>query len=153
MGVIQREVEVAAEPAAVWDVLADVRRLPQVSSHTVEVRDAPERLTRQGETFTQVVQAVGRRFTSSWDVVAFEAGRLLGIEGSVGFGVRYRLTETVAPVDGGRSRLGVTIDYRLPFGPLGKVAARLGVEALAATEAEQVLQGVARLAELRSRAA
>jgi hypothetical protein len=152
MGVIDRSVEVRAEPARVWDVLVDLRRLPEVSRHTVEVKDAPERLTHAGQRFTQVVDAVGKRFESEWTVSRFEAGRTLSIEGSVGFGVRYCLTESVEPAGPGRSRLGVCIVYKLPFGPLGRVASKLGVERLAAAEAEQVLGSIAAIAEVRTAA-
>lgn len=150
VGVIERSVEVGAEPAQVWDVLVDVRRLPEVSRHTVEVKDTPGVLTHQGEQFTQVVVAVGKRFESRWTVQRFETGRVLAIEGGVGFGVRYCLTESVEPIAPGRSRLGVCITYTLPFGPLGRVASRLGVERLAAAEAEQVLASIAAIVEGRS---
>ena len=147
MGVIERSVDVRADPAALWDVMTQVRRLPEVSRHTVEVRDAPTRLTEPGERFLQVVVAAGRRFESEWTVVRFEPRRALAIEGSVGFGVRYCLTQTVEPVGPDRSRLGVCIRYKLPFGPLGRVASKLGIERLARTEAEQVLAGIAAMAE------
>lgn len=147
MGVIQRSIEVQADPADVWDVLVDVRRLPEVSRQTVEVKDAPERLTRQGERFTQVVAAVGKRFESEWTVVRFEPDRALGIEGSVGFGVRYCLTESVEPAGPGRCRLTVCIQYKLPFGPFGRMASKLGVERMAAAEAVQVVANVAAIAQ------
>lgn len=147
MGVIERSRVVRAEPAQVWDVLVDVRRLPQVSPHTVEVKNAPERLTHRGERFTQVVAAVGRRFESEWEVRRFDPGRALAIEGSVGFGVRYCLTQTVEPAGPGSSTLTVRIKYTLPFGPFGRVAARLGVERLAGSEADQVLATIATFAE------
>lgn len=150
MGVIERSLDVRAEPARVWDVLVDIRRLPEVSRHTVEVKDAPERLTHEGERFTQVVVAVGKRFESEWSVKRFEPGRALSIEGSIGFGVRYCLTESVEPAGPGRSRLSVRISYKLPFGPLGRVASKLGVEKLAAAEAEQVLASIAAIAEVRT---
>jgi hypothetical protein len=150
MGLIERSVEVRAEASKVWDVLVDVRRLPEVSRHTIAVTDAPPRLSREGERFTQVVTAVGKRFQSEWSVMRFEPGRVLSIEGSVGFGVRYCLTESVEPAGPGRSRLSVCIRYTLPFGPLGRVASRLGVERLAAAEAEQVLASIAAIAEVRT---
>jgi hypothetical protein len=150
MKVIQRSIEVRAEPAKIWDILVDVRRLPEVSRHTVAVKDAPARLTHRGERFTQVVSAVGKRFESAWTVVRFEPDTALGIEGSIGFGVRYCLTESVEPAGPGRSRLTVCIQYKLPFGPLGRVAARLGVERLAAAEAEQVLARIAAIVEAGS---
>jgi uncharacterized membrane protein len=150
MGVIEQSVEVRADASKVWEVLVDVRRLPEVSRHTCEVREAPERLTREGERFTQVVVAVGKRFESEWTVVRFEPGRVVSIEGSVGFGVRYCLTESVEPAGPGRSRLAVCIQYKLPFGPLGRVASKLGVERMAAAEAEQVLANIAAIAEVRT---
>jgi hypothetical protein len=147
MGVIERSVDVRADPERVWDMMVDVRRLPEVSAHTCEVRDAPVRLTRVGERFIQVVVAVGKRFESEWSVTHFEPGHALSIEGSVGFGVRYCLSQWVDPVGPRTSRLRVRIDYKLPFGPLGKVASKLGVERLAAAEAEQVIAGIAAMAE------
>ncbi len=150
MGVIERSVEVRAEPEKVWDVLVDVRRLPEVSRSTIEVKDAPERLTHEGERFTQVVKAVGKRFESEWTVMGFAPDRSLSIEGSVGFGVRYCLTESVEPAGPGRSRLAVRIQYKLPFGPFGRVASRMGVERLAAAEAAQVLANIAAIAEAAS---
>ncbi len=149
MGLIERSREVQAEPDQVWEVLVDVGSLPKVSPHTVEVRHTPDRLTHQGERFTQVVAAAGKRFESEWEVRRFDAGRAIAIEGSVGFGVRYCLTESVEPCASGGSTLAVRIQYKLPFGPLGRVASRLGVERLAATEADQVLANIAAMAEAR----
>ena len=56
----------------VWEVWSDVRLLPELSSSTVEVRGAPERLTEVGQSFEQVVQAVGI------DVVAWATARQIG---------------------------------------------------------------------------
>lgn len=147
MGLIERSREVQAEPAQVWDILVDVESLPKVSPHTIEVRHTPDRLTHQGERFTQVVAAAGKRFESEWEVTRFDQGRTIAIEGSVGFGVRYCLTESVGPAASGGSTLSVRIAYKLPFGPLGRVASRLGVERLASTEADQVLANIAAMAE------
>lgn len=149
MGVIERSRQVRADPARVWDILVDVGSLPKVSPHTVEVKHTSDRLTHQGERFTQVVAAAGKRFESEWEVRRFDAGRAIAIEGSVGFGVRYCLTEAVEPAASGGSTLSVHIRYKLPFGPLGRVASRLGVERLATTEAEQVLANIATMAEGR----
>lgn len=150
MGVIERSLEVQADASKVWAVLVDVRSLPRVSPHTLEVRHTPDQLTHQGERFTQVVAAAGKRFESEWEVRSFDPGRALAIEGSVGFGVRYCLTQSVEPAGPGRSTLSVRITYKLPFGPLGRVASRLGVERLAASEAEHVLANIAALAESRT---
>jgi hypothetical protein len=153
MPTLVRHVDVVAPPAAVWEVLADVRRLPELSAGTVAVR-APERLERRGQTFDQTVELAGRRFTSTWTVVELRPARRLVIEGSVLPGTRYRMTEDLAALPGDRCRFTLTMDYRLPFGPLGRLAGRLGAERRAAEEAVEVLDGVRRLAEAaRSHAA
>ena len=147
MGTIVRSVDIARPATDVWALLEDVRRLPEFSKSTVEVLDAPERLTHAGQHFRQVVRQVGRCFESDWEVLDIEPGRRLVIEGSVGFGVRYRLTESVEPVGTDASRMTLQVDYTLPFGPLGKVASRLGVERLAEREAGEVLEGLKRVIE------
>lgn len=147
MATIEHAVVIDRPPADVWAVLEDVRRLPELSRSTVEVSEAPERLTAPGQRFRQVVKAVGKRFDSEWEVLELEAERLLVIEGSVGYGVRYRLHETLAPVGDAATRFGVCIEYELPFGPLGRAANRLGVSRLAEAEAGEVAAGLKRVVE------
>jgi uncharacterized membrane protein len=139
MPTFSRSVDVDRPIAEVWDVWTDVRLLPRLSKSTVEVRDAPERLTAVGQTFCQVVRAVKRSFEATWTVTSIRALDHLTIEGSVGFGVTQRLTEQVEDLGGGRTRLTIRVDYELPFGPLGRVAAKLGVEQLAQRESSEVL--------------
>ncbi len=147
MPTIEHDVEIERPAAAVWAVLEDVRRLPEFSASTVAVRDAPERLTEVGQTFHQEVKLLGRRFDSEWVVTALDPGRSLTIEGDVGYGVRYCLTESLEPLDPDRCRFGLHIDYRLPLGVLGRVAGRLGVERRAEAEAGEVVAGMKRLVE------
>lgn len=147
MPTIRRHAEAAKPPADVWALWSDVRLLPQLSRHTVEVRGAPDQLTTVGQTFTQVVQAVGRRFESTWTVTDIVDGEHLTIEGSVGYGVTYRLTEKVEPLGADRTRCTLTVEYELPFGPLGRVASKLGLGTLAEREAADVLAGVVAMAE------
>lgn len=140
-------------PAAeVWAVLEDVRRLPEFSQSTVEISDAPERLTSPGQTFRQVVKQVGKRFESEWTVLEIEPGSRLVIEGSVGFGVTYRLTETITALSPTSCAFSLTVDYKLPFGPLGRVASKLGVDKLAEREAGEVVDGLKALVEGSDRA-
>jgi hypothetical protein len=127
-------------------VLVDVRRLPEISPSTVEVVAAPA-LGGVGDRFEQTVELAGRRFTSEWEVTRFEPERALVVEGSVLPGTRYSMTEELESTGPATTTMTLTIDYRLPFGPIGRLAAKLGAERRALDEAEQVLEGVARLAE------
>ena len=147
MGTIVRTADIARPASSVWAVLEDVRRLPEFSPSTDEIVDAPDRLTEPGQRFTQVVRQLGRCFESEWQVLDIEPGHRLVIEGSVGYGVKYRLDEELEPCSSDSSRMTLTVDYKLPFGVLGKVASKLGVERLAEHEAGLVLEGLKSLVE------
>lgn len=142
-----RSVEVDRPIAEVWDVWTDVRTLPQLSSSTTEVRDAPERLTEPGQTFRQVVRAVGRCFDVTWTVTSIADRDHLTIESRAVMGVSPRLTERVEPLSPSRTRLAIDVEYDLPFGPLGRLASKLGVEQLARREATEVLDRLRTLIE------
>lgn len=142
---VRRCIDIDRPAGDVWAVLEDVRRLPELSTSTVAVV-GPERLEKVGQTFDQTVTLAGRRFTSEWEVIAIDLGRSLEIAGSVLPGTHYRMTESVEPLGPARCRLTLTMAYKLPFGPLGRLAAKLGAEKRAVDEAASVLEGVARLA-------
>src|SRR5579884_1734454 len=93
-----RSTDIAAPPEKVWDLLEDVRRLPEYSESTSEVRDAPERLTAVGEEYVQVGRILGVKLTSRWRVTALERGKMLASEGSLAPGVRYTLTQRLEPL-------------------------------------------------------
>lgn len=141
MGTVTKQIDIDAPARVVWAVLEDVRQLPQFSRSTVAI-DAPPRLERAGQHFDQTVELAGRRFTSTWTVTAIDAGTRLEIEGSVLPGTRYTMVEQLAPCGDDASTLSLTMDYHLPFGPVGRLAGKLGAERRAIEEAVQVLDGV-----------
>jgi len=144
---IKRNVDIAAPVEQVWDLLENVRRLPEYSASTQEVRDAPERLTAVGQEYVQVGRLLGVKLTSRWRVTALEPGRLLSNVGTVAPGVSYTLTQRLEPLPGDRTRLSIEIDYTVPGGRLGRLAARAGAEQRAAREAQEVLDGIRATAE------
>lgn len=142
MATIERSIDIDAPAERVWNLLEDVRRLPEYSPSTDEVRDAPERLSEVGQEYVQVGRLLGLTLTSRWRVAAIDAGRLLSSEGSLAPGVRYSLTQRLEALPGNRTRLSVEIDYTVPGGALGRLAARAGAETRAGHEAQQVLEGI-----------
>lgn len=145
---LQRCAIALAPPEDVWSVLREVRRLQDWSPSTVEV-DGPERLDGEGDRFAQTVEVGGRRFPSDWTVDRWEPGRRLVLSGDVLPRVRVEMDEELAPVVDGR-RLCLTMRYSLPFGPLGRLAGRLGLVGRAGSEAEIVLGHVVAEAEARA---
>lgn len=147
MSTIKRSVDIAAPAERVWDLLEDVRRLPEYSESTDEVREAPERLTAVGQEYVQVGRLLGMKLASRWQVIALEPGRLLSSEGTLAPGVRYTLTQRLEPLPGDATRLWLEIDYTVPGGALGRLAARAGAEGRAGHEAQAVLEGIRATAE------
>lgn len=139
MGTIEQSVIVERPVDEVWDVWTDVRLLPDLSHSTTAVSGAPERLSAPGETFEQTVRAAGRQVHTTWTVTDIEPADHLTIAGRPAPGVAVELTERVEDLGDDRTRLTLRIDYRLPFGPLGAVASRLGVERMARDEATALL--------------
>jgi len=144
---ITRNVDIAAPVERVWDLLENVRRLPEYSASTQDVRDAPERLTAVGQEYVQVGRLLGVKLASRWRVAALEPGRLLSNVGTIAPGVCYTLTQRLEPLPGDRTRLWIEIDYTVPGGRLGRLAARAGAEQRAAREAQEVLDGIRANAE------
>lgn len=147
MSTMTRCADIAAPIERVWDLLEDVRRLPEYSESTEEVREAPERLTAVGQEYVQVGRMLGMKLTSRWRVTAIEPGHLLQSEGTLTRGVRYTLTQRLEPLPDGGTRLSIDIDYAIPGGALGRFAARAGAEGRAGREAQAVLDGIRATAE------
>ena len=152
MATIVQETDIDAPPEVVWALLGDVRRLPEFSPSTERVEDAPPVLDRVGQSYTQVGRLFGKRYRSTWTVEAFDPGRRIRSCGVIAPGVSYSLTQDLAPTASG-CHLTITIEYRLPLGPLGRLAAKFGVAGRASTEAAEVLTGLKRAAETSATAA
>ena len=146
MPTIERSIDIDRSADDVWAVLEDVRRLPEFSPSTVEVT-APSRLDHVGQRFRQVVVLAGRRFESEWEVAGLVPDRCLAIEGSLVPGTHYRIHEQLTPTGPDGCRFTLRMQYKLPFGPLGRLAGKLGVEAKAADEAAGLLAGLKRVVE------
>jgi uncharacterized membrane protein len=144
---IKRSIDIDAPAERVWDLLEDVRRLPEYSASTDEVREAPERLTTVGQEYVQVGRMLGVKLKSRWRVIALDPGRLLSSEGTLAPGVRYTLTQTLEHLPDGGTRLNLEIDYTTPGGAVGRFAAGAGAEGRASREAQAVLDGIRATAE------
>jgi hypothetical protein len=148
---LRRCVTAATPTEVVWGVLEEVGRLRDWSPSTTAVQ-GPERLTRTGERFAQTVVVAGRAFRSEWTVDRFDPRRRLTLSGRILRRIRVEMDEALTPAGAG-TEICLTMRYHLPFGPLGRLAGRLGLVGRAATEAEAVLTHVAAEAEARVGAA
>lgn len=146
MARIEHTLVVPQDISVVWKAWSDVRTLPEISRSTAAVRGAPDQLTEVGQTFTQVARAAGKKVEVLWTVTDIAAEDHLTITGEPGFGTSVTMTEKVTAEPGGGTRMVLVIDYHLPFGPVGRLVSKLGLERIANGEACEVLVGVGRLA-------
>lgn len=144
MPTITRTATIDHPPAEVWDLWSDVRILPRLSDSTEEVVEAPDRLRAVGDSFVQRLRVGGRRMTVRWEVTEIDPGRRLVVTADAGFGVHPVITEVVAP-SGTGTEATLCIDYTLPFGPVGRLVSRLGLERIARAESAELLERLAAL--------
>lgn len=130
----ERSIQIDAEPAVVWPVLADVDRWPEWTPTILSV--ARQNSSAFGLGSTAKVKAKG--FPESvLTVTEFSPGRSFSWEGRGGVGLRVLFAHEIEPADGGsRVTLSVT-----PSGPaavvVGWLAARLAKSNID-TEAESL---------------
>jgi uncharacterized protein YndB with AHSA1/START domain len=101
----QHEIEIARNPAAVFDVLTDPAKLPAWQPTTVSVRRDRQGPLVIGERFDEVHRAMGREAPSTVEVVDFEPGKLFAL----------RIVSGPLPLDGRWELLPTPTGTRLSF--------------------------------------
>jgi carbon monoxide dehydrogenase subunit G len=144
---VSAEIEIAAPPQEVYDVMMDPGRLGDWVTIHRGVSNAPEPPLTEGDTFEQKMALAGKSFKVTWTVVRAEAPSAADWDGKgpagSGASVSYRIEER-----GDGSRVRYENEFDFPAGFLGSVAGRLLMRSPARREAEKTL---ARLKELLER--
>ena len=122
MTVVREAAVVDAPVDEVWHVIADARNLPRWNSHIREVRGAPERELKEGDTYQVRLRFMGvstdvRAEVEELDPQRYSRVRLSGI-------VNATIHTFAKPIGHGRTRVEHEVEYRFPGGPLGELAAR-----------------------------
>jgi uncharacterized protein YndB with AHSA1/START domain len=115
---IEQELQIAAEPATVFAVLTDPKRLPEWQKGTVAVERDSEGPLLENERFSEVHRAMGRESRSTVEVTACEPPRLFALHVDSG----------PIPLDGRwelQPRNGGTVLHFTGEGPIGGVKALL----------------------------
>lgn len=144
---VRSEVELAAPPERVWEVVMDPHRLELwVTAHAGLGGDAPQALGAES-TFEQELTVGGLSFAVTWKVTACEHPRAVTWEGSGPAGASARVRYTLAPAGEGGTRFGYENEFELPGGTLGRLAGRAVGRRRAQREAERSLENLKRLLE------
>jgi carbon monoxide dehydrogenase subunit G len=142
---VERQVDVAAPPERVYDVVMDPSCLDDwVTIHDHLDGDVPDRLEK-GSQLTQYLRLAGRRFKVRWTVVENDYCRKVVWEGR-GPVASHARVEYKFERNGEGTRFSYLNQYDLPGGPLGRIAGRT-VARVTANEVDGSLQKLKALVE------
>lgn len=142
---VHETVEISAQPEEVWALVMDPERLGDwVTAHR-EVRGAPDRDLKAGDSFEQKLCVAGKSFDAKWELVECEKPSLAVWKASGPMGTNADVRYDISASNGG-TRFEYSNDFGLPRGPL-KIAAKAVAGAPAHRAARKSLQKLKTLLE------
>jgi len=129
---------------AAWDFAADVRNAPRWVFGVREVAGALRHPLLPGDRLKVRLMAGGRIADSDWEIGRCERPRFLSSHGRA-LGASGTLEIVCAPLGPDQSEVSYHVVYQLPGGPLGALAARLGVQGIIEVQARRSLRTLRRL--------
>ncbi len=120
---VEREIEIAAEPEAVYRLVMDPDRLGEWVSIHEGLERSPGRQLAVGTEMTQRLKVAGRRFTVRWKVTEDICPERVVWEGRGPAGTTARVEYRFEP-DGDGTRFHYLNEYELPGGAAGRLAGR-----------------------------
>jgi carbon monoxide dehydrogenase subunit G len=140
------EIEVAAAPEQVWEVVMDPQRLGQWVTTHAGLGDGTPKELRQGSAFKQELSLAGARFSVEWTVTECDRPRSVTWTGLGPGGSQAHVKYGLDPVDG-QTRFEYENQFELPGGVLGRLAGRTVGDRVIRREAERSLKNLKRLLE------
>ena len=141
---VERSIEIAAPPEAVYEVVMDPHRLEDWVTVHAGLHDPPDRLSKGAE-LGQSIKVAGQRFKVEWLVVKAEEPRSVEWDGRGPMGTKARVAYELED-RGGSTSFHYTNEYDFPGGPLGKLGAK-AFERTAGKEADKTLEKLKGLLE------
>jgi uncharacterized protein YndB with AHSA1/START domain len=146
MTLVRCEIDVAAAPERVWEIVMDPHRLGDWVTIHRRVAHVPPQL-RRGATFEQTLNLRGAPLHVTWTVVDVDPPRRAVWEGRGPAGSHASIVYELAEGEHGHTRFAYTNEFTPPGGPLGAVAGRVLVGGLSQREAQRSLQRLKQLVE------
>jgi carbon monoxide dehydrogenase subunit G len=119
----EREIEIAAPPERVYDLVMDPRRLEDWVTIHHHLEEAPAGRLEKGSELVQCLKLAGSRFTVHWKVVENDPCERVVWEGEGPMHSHARVVYDLER-DGEGTRFCYSNEYKLPGGPLGRLAGR-----------------------------
>ena len=144
---VSSEIEIAAPPAAVWDVVMDPHRLGDwVTTHVAVGDDAPAEL-EEGSSFEQKLKVGGPKFDVTWKVVEADRPRRVVWEGDGPAGSSAGVVYELEPSGEDATTFRYRNEFELPGGAVGRLAGRTVGASAAKREAQRSLANLKKLIE------
>jgi uncharacterized protein YndB with AHSA1/START domain len=143
---VASEIELGAPPEEVWEVVMDPHRLGEWVTTHVAVADAPAEL-REGSTFKQTLKVGGPKFDVTWKVVQADRPRRVEWAGDGPAGSSAAVVYELQPHGDGATKFTYANEFKLPGGPLGRLAGETVGAATARREAQRTLANLKKLIE------
>ena len=143
---LERQIDIAASPERVWDVLTDPRCLGEWVTIQEELEEAPEGDLVAGSRLRQRMKVAGQRFRLSWVVVESERPSRVVWEGKGPMGSKAKAIYELSGNGDGGTHFSYLNQFELPGGPAGRIAGRAVVSA-SGREADKTLERLKKLVE------
>ena len=137
---VERSIEIAAPPDAVYDVVMDPARLEEWVTVHKELLHAPNGVLAEGDELAQKLKVAGQAFKVRWTVAKAERPRDVEWEGRGPMGTKARVSYDLESRGDGTC-FNYVNEYELPGGALG----RLGAKAVARTAGKEADRTLDRL--------
>lgn len=142
---VERSIEIAAPPEAIYDVVMDPARLADWVTVHQELVDAPSGVLDEGDELAQKLKVAGQSFKVEWTVSKAERPRDVEWEGRGPMGTKARVSYDLEGKGEG-TLFNYVNEYELPGGPLGRLGAK-AFERTAGKEADRTLEKLKGLVE------
>jgi carbon monoxide dehydrogenase subunit G len=149
MSVVVAEIDIAAPPEAVWQVIMDPDRLHEWVTIDRGVRNVSSRPLGPGASLEQSLCLRGVTFSVRWKVGEWDPPHRAVWEGRGPARSRASIIDVLEETGSG-SRLFYRNEFKAPLGPLGAVASRALVGGVPQREADRSLRSLKALLEART---
>lgn len=146
MSVVRAQIEIAATPEEVWDVIMDIGRADEWVTIHRGLKGHSDGPLRVGYEMHQTLSLRGARFDVHWKLTELDAPHHAVWEGRGPARSKAYIEDTLT-ADNGGTRFDYVNEFRAPLGALGAVASRALVGGLPDKEANASLRQLKQLIE------
>ncbi len=146
MSLVCAEIEIAAAPGRVWQLVCDPDRLGDWVTIHRDLRKASDRPLKEGSTLEQALSLRGAHFNVKWTVTELSEPNRLAWEGRGPARSKAVTSYELSARNGGTS-FSYRNEFKAPLGPLGAAASRALVGGIPQREADKSLKRLKALLE------